>query len=158
MHIKDVIVYTLVGIIFGAGLIISGMVSRSKILNFLTFNENWDPSLLIVFCTAVALNLLSFQIIIKYRERPILNNQFKFPKNNKIDWKLIVGSIFFGLGWGFSGFCPGPMIMNLLFFTPHVSGCFLFTFIIGQSLAVGVQKLTQNGSSETVKLFFFLII
>lgn len=143
-HRKDVLVFTCVGFIFGAGLIISGMVSRAKILGFLKFDHNWDPSLLIVFGTAVGLNLLLFQIISRRRSSPILDSRFRFPSNRTVDFPLILGSVCFGLGWGFSGFCPGPMIMNLLFMTPHLNLFFLVAFLIGQSVAVCIQNLLKK--------------
>lgn len=141
---KDVFVYSCVGFIFGTGLIVSGMVSRSKIVHFLKFDRNWDPSLLIVFVCAVAINLIFFQIIIRYKKTPVLDSELRFPTNTKIDVKLVIGSICFGLGWGFSGFCPGPVLMNIVFVTPHINLFFIFSMFIGQSFAVGIQKISER--------------
>jgi uncharacterized membrane protein YedE/YeeE len=143
----DVLAYSAVGLLFGAGLIISGMVSRAKILNFLTFSEKWDPSLLIVFGTGVGINLIGYQLILKFRAKPVLDSRFRLPTNNTIDFKLVLGAVFFGLGWGFSGFCPGPFMMNLVFLTPHITLCFMVFYIIGQSLAEGINKLTKKSDN-----------
>ena len=95
------------GAFFGLGLTLSGMCRISKILGFLTLNDNWDPSLMFVMMSAVTINFFTFKCILSYN-KPKEAEKFGIVKNNVIDAKLIIGSIVFGIGWGLSGLCPGP--------------------------------------------------
>lgn len=78
---NDIIVATVVGLIFGLGLVVSGMVKRSKILGFLVINKHWDPSLLFVMLTAVAFNFITF----RSRSKPLLSSKFDVPTNTEVD-------------------------------------------------------------------------
>ena len=98
--------------IFGAGLMISGMTKVSKIIGFLTINENWDPSLMFVMVGALAFNFISFYFILKSNPVYKVTNS-GIPSAGSIDTKLISGAAVFGLGWGLSGLCPGPGMINL---------------------------------------------
>lgn len=96
------------GIVFGAGLSLSGMINPRKVLAFLDVAGQWDPTLLLVMSGAVAVTLISFHFVLK-RERPLLG-QFDLPTRRDIDTPLVVGASLFGLGWGLVGYCPGPVI------------------------------------------------
>lgn len=110
----------LIGIIFGLGLMISGMCRITKIAGFLTIDKDrWDPSLLFVMGSAVAINLPIWQYLLKKSNGPICCPKFSLPTNNKVDAKLIGGSALFGLGWGLSALCPGPGLINFFILT-HV--------------------------------------
>ena len=112
---KEIVEWALsfiLGVLFGIGLAISGMCNPHKILAFLTLDANWDPSLLFVMISAVGLNLLTFQLIYHYLEKPLLLGKYSTIKS-ELDWCVIVGPIVFGVGWGVSGLCPGPGILNL---------------------------------------------
>lgn len=99
-----------VGAIFTLGLGFGGMLQRAKIVNFLTMSDNWDPQLLILFCSAVGFNVLSFHYIINKKKIPVFAEKMELPTNKNIDFKLIFGSVIFGIGWGLGGLCPGPAL------------------------------------------------
>lgn len=100
------------GILFGCGLTISNMVNANKILNFLDITGNWDPSLLFVMLGAVLVTWIGYRYILKSKQ-PLLTEKFYFSQKKFIDINLIVGSAIFGIGWGLSGYCPGPAITAL---------------------------------------------
>lgn len=138
--VYDYLVSLFTGILFGIGLIISGMVKRRKIINFLNVSsKDWDPSLLFVLCSAVGLNLLTFNYLIRVKKKPLLAEKFELPDKTKIDLQLILGSAIFGIGWGIGGICPGPLIVNLFIYIPHTLA-FLSTCLIGQILAKYAEK------------------
>jgi uncharacterized membrane protein YedE/YeeE len=130
------IISLLVGIIFGLGLIIAQMTNPSKIIGFLTFGENWDPSLLFVMASAVFISFFAFSLA-KKKNKTLLNLDFEIPKRTDIDLSLIVGSALFGIGWGMVGLCPAPAIVSLafgnsqilLFIVSMLSGMYLFKLI-----------------------------
>ncbi len=103
----------LCGMLFGLGLALSGMTNTAKVLGFLDVLGDWDPDLLVVMASAVAVTLLSFRLII--RGRPLLTTSFALPAATAIDRRLIVGAILFGMGWGVFGYCPGPALAALVY-------------------------------------------
>jgi hypothetical protein len=103
--------YFLFGSIFGLGLLISGMCSQKKILSFLVLSPDWDPSLMFVMATAVCVNLITFQYTIA-NGCAILCNKIDLPDKG-IGLNVILGSALFGVGWGLTGFCPGPAMANI---------------------------------------------
>ncbi len=100
------VVALIAGIIFGIGILISGMASPAKVLNFFDFTGAWDPSLMFVMGGALLTTLLGYRLIFK-RGRPLLSNHFHLPDRSDLDLRLIVGAAIFGIGWGITGFCPG---------------------------------------------------
>ena len=100
------------GLIFGLGLILSGMGNPAKVQNFLDFFGQWDPSLALVMGGAIAVGLVAFTWA-KKRRTALLGDAMQLPTNQAIDRKLLTGSALFGVGWGLAGFCPGPALMNL---------------------------------------------
>jgi len=98
------------GLIFGLGLIISGMINPARVLNFLDWGQRWDPTLALVLGGAIVVALPGFYWVRK-RQKPLFSDEFEIPQNRKIDRKLIVGASLFGVGWGIGGFCPGPGIV-----------------------------------------------
>jgi uncharacterized membrane protein YedE/YeeE len=102
----------LAGLIFGAGLAISGMTNPLKVLAFLDVGGDWDPSLLFVLGGAVGVTAIAFRFILR-RPAPLLDSRFQLPAATAIDRPLLVGSLLFGIGWGISGYCPGPAIALL---------------------------------------------
>jgi uncharacterized membrane protein YedE/YeeE len=100
------------GLLFGAGLAVSGMTNPNKVLNFLDVTGSWDPSLALVMAAAVPVSALSFWLA-KRRHRPLLEPGFMLPQNTRLEASLVVGSALFGIGWGLGGYCPGPAVASL---------------------------------------------
>ena len=100
------------GLIFGAGIAISGMANPAKVLNFFDVAGAWDPSLLLVMGSALAVTALGYRFVLR-RDKPVCETRFHLPTNRKLDAPLVAGSAVFGIGWGISGFCPGGAIPAL---------------------------------------------
>ena len=107
------------GLIFGLGLLLSGMGNPAKVQNFLDFFGQWDPSLALVMGGAIAVGLIAFTWA-KRQKTALLGEPMQLPTSTTIDRKLLTGSGLFGIGWGLAGFCPGPALMNLATLTPQV--------------------------------------
>lgn len=107
------------GLIFGLGLLLSGMGNPAKVQNFLDFFGQWDPSLALVMGGAIAVGLIAFTWA-KRQKTALLGEPMQLPNSTTIDRKLLTGSALFGIGWGLAGFCPGPALMNLATLTPQV--------------------------------------
>ncbi|HUS32220.1 MAG TPA: DUF6691 family protein [Kofleriaceae bacterium] len=101
------------GAIFGAGVCVSGMVRPSKVLGFLDFGGAWDASLLVVMAAALSLHVVAWQIV-KRSRAPRYGTAFPDPPSKLIDMRLLGGAAVFGVGWGISGFCPGPAVISVL--------------------------------------------
>lgn len=106
------IVALLSGLVFGLGLILSGMGNPAKVQNFLDIGGTWDPSLGLVMGGAVAVGLVAFTWA-KRRKTSVLGEPMQLPTSTAVDRKLLTGAALFGAGWGLAGFCPGPAVMNL---------------------------------------------
>lgn len=131
-----IITSLMLGILFGTGLIISGMILPSKVLGFLDIAGAWDPSLGLVMAGAVLAAAGAFAIA-RRRRQSLLGFQIQLPGTRGIDRPLILGSLLFGIGWGIAGLCPGPAIVNLgtgqakavVFFLAMLAGMGGFEFI-----------------------------
>ncbi len=106
---KRNIASALAGMVFGFGLALAGMTHPEKVLGFLDVAGTWDASLLFVLGGAVCVTLITFRFILKLH-KPLLAEQFVITKDVQIDRPLIVGAALFGVGWGISGYCPGPAV------------------------------------------------
>lgn len=102
----------IVGLVFGVGLIVSGMTDPSKVLGFLDLAGDWDPSLAFVMGGAIVVGLVAFRIAGR-RERSLLGEPMRLPTASRIDRRLVLGSLAFGAGWGLAGYCPGPALASL---------------------------------------------
>ena len=100
----------LAGLTFGIGLIVAGMTNPAKILGFLDIAGTWDPSLALVMVGAIAVGLIAFTIA-RRRTMSALGLPMQLPTAGTIDFRLVAGSLVFGMGWGLAGFCPGPAIV-----------------------------------------------
>lgn len=101
------IVSLFAGTLFGFGLALSQMTNPAKIIGFLDFSGNWDPTLALVLAGAVLVTLVSFRFILR-RARPVFDVEFHLPTRHDVDSRLIGGAAIFGVGWGLAGLCPGP--------------------------------------------------
>jgi uncharacterized membrane protein YedE/YeeE len=107
----------LCGLIFGIGLVVSGMSNPAKVLNFLDLAGTWDASLLFVMVGAGGVTFIGYRLV-QTQSRPAFAERFHMPTARDIDGPLISSAAFFGLGWGLSGFCPGPAITGLALQAP----------------------------------------
>lgn len=102
----------LVGLVFGAGLLLSGMTDPGKVIGFLDVAGAWDPSLALVMGGAVIVGLLAFAVA-RRRTINFLGGAMHLPNSDDIDRRLLIGSLVFGVGWGLAGFCPGPAVVAM---------------------------------------------
>jgi uncharacterized membrane protein YedE/YeeE len=139
----QIIMALISGVVFGVGLTIAGMLDPSKISGFLDIFGVWDPSLAFVMAGGVAINAAGHRLIMK-QSAPLFALRFSLPSLTSIDRPLLLGSAIFGIGWGVSGLCPGPVLGNLLLI-PEKMG--LFAAIVCGGLWVGralKQRLFQS--------------
>jgi uncharacterized membrane protein YedE/YeeE len=102
----------LIGLLFGVGLILSGMTDPGKVIGFLDILGTWDPSLAFVMGGAIAVGVVAFGLA-KKRTVSFLGGAMHLPTSKDINARLVVGSLLFGAGWGLAGFCPGPALVSL---------------------------------------------
>jgi uncharacterized protein len=124
------------GVVFALGLGLSGMTQPSKVIAFLDVTGAWDPTLALVMGGAVLVGWLSFPAILR-RSKPLLDDRFALPKRTAIDARLLIGAALFGVGWGLSGYCPGPALVSLVTLSPAV---LIFVGSMGIGLLLG-QRL-----------------
>lgn len=133
----------LVGLIFGVGLIVSGMANPAKVLNFLDLAGTWDPSLAFVIGGAVLVTLIGYRLTMR-RAAPLFDTRFHLPTTSGIDASLIGGSALFGIGWGLGGLCPGPALVALTLMAPGTLA-FLPAMIVG----IAAARFWQSTSART---------
>lgn len=109
---KKILLALVSGTLFGLGLSLSQMINPNKVLGFLDITGNWDPSLAFVMLGALTVTFISFRWVLK-RSAPLLDNGFHVSKNRQVDKPLLLGAALFGIGWGMSGYCPGPAVAGL---------------------------------------------
>ena len=118
-----------VGLLFGLGLLVSGMADPAKVLAFLDVTGRWDPSLAFVMAGAVAETATGY-LVARRRGRPLLASRLEIPNRRDLDPRLIAGAAVFGLGWGLAGLCPGPAL-TLLTVAPAQAVTFVVAMVIG---------------------------
>jgi uncharacterized membrane protein YedE/YeeE len=126
------------GLLFGAGVTISGMVNPMKVLNFMDITGPWDASLIFVMGAALVVTLIGYQFAFR-RRSPLFATSFKLPTIGRIDARLLAGAALFGLGWGLSGFCPGPAVASLVFGRSE-SFMFVGAMAVGMIATMRVQR------------------
>lgn len=100
------------GLLFGLGLALAGMTDPARVLGFLDIFGAWDPTLMFVLGGAVVTTFIDYRLVFR-RERPMLGETFQLPTRRDLDARLIGGAALFGIGWGLSGYCPGPAIASI---------------------------------------------
>ncbi|MEO0029692.1 MAG: hypothetical protein RJB45_1733 [Pseudomonadota bacterium] len=132
----------LVGLLFGLGLILSGMTDPGKVIGFLDLAGLWDPSLALVMGGAIAVGFFAFAIA-KKRTANFLGGALHLPKSNQIDKPLVIGAMLFGAGWGLAGFCPGPGLVSLA--SGNAKGAFFVAFmLVGMQLFEIFNRITTK--------------
>ncbi len=131
----------LAGLVFGAGLLISGMVNPTKVVAFLDIFGAWDPSLAVVMVAALAVSAPGFMLA-NGRSRPLLAAQSVWPTKKQIDRPLFVGAALFGVGWGLVGLCPGPALESLATLSPGV-----IAFVAAMAVGMILQNIWQRSGA-----------
>jgi len=126
------------GLVFGLGLIVSGMANPAKVLGFLDLAGAWDPSLALVMAGAILVGFFAF-LVAKNRTRSFIGADMKLPTASAIDRRLLTGSALFGAGWGVAGFCPGPGLVALGMGEPKAL-VFVVAMLIGMALFTWREK------------------
>jgi uncharacterized membrane protein YedE/YeeE len=141
--VKRLVVAYVCGLAFAVGLGVSGMTHPSKVLAFLDFTGDWDPSLAVVMASGVLVNLVCFRLAAR-RGAPLLAPSFALPARTAVDRALVGGAALFGVGWGLGGFCPGPAIVSVVTgATPVVA------FVVAMLLAMGVFDAMEKAANTT---------
>ena len=133
----------LAGLLFGLGLILSGMTDPAKVLGFLDLAGNWDPSLAFVMGGALLVGSLVFPFATK-RPKSILGEALRLPTATRIDRRLVLGGLTFGMGWGLAGYCPGPALASLA-----QGGTKPFVFFIAMLAGMALFELLESIKSKS---------
>ena len=128
----------LAGLVFGFGLILSGMANPAKVLGFLDLAGRWDPSLALVMAGAIAVGVLAFAVA-RTRTLSFLGAEMKLPTARHIDRRLVMGGLLFGIGWGVAGFCPGPALVAL-----GMGESKAVVFVVAMLAGMGVFELLER--------------
>ena len=128
----------LAGLVFGLGLILSGMANPAKVLGFLDVAGSWDPSLALVMLGAIAVGLLAFTAA-RRRTKSLLGLPMRLPSSTDIDGRLLGGGLLFGIGWGIAGFCPGPALVAV-----GMGELKAVVFVGAMLLGMGIYELLER--------------
>ncbi|MYN43719.1 YeeE/YedE family protein [Pseudoduganella sp. FT93W] len=131
----------LAGLLFGLGLIISGMANPVKVQGFLDLAGNWDPSLAMVMAGAIGIGGFTF-LLARRRQLSLLGLPMQLPANSTITARLVLGSAAFGIGWGMAGFCPGPALVAMGAGYPKAAG-FVAAMVAGMAVFELVERWRQ---------------
>ena len=126
------------GLVFGIGLILSGMTDPGKVIGFLDLAGRWDPSLAFVMAGAILVGFAAF-IAARRGAQPVLGGDIRLPAVTRIDRRLILGSLVFGVGWGLAGFCPAPALLSL-----GTSTLKALTFVLGMLAGMALYELAER--------------
>lgn len=134
------------GLVFGLGLIISGMAWPPKVLNFLDLLGAWDPSLLVVMTAALLASAAGYALA-RRSSKPLLAEECQWPTRTGIERSLIAGATMFGAGWGLVGLCPGPALVNLATLSPQV-----IVFVLAMAAGMGAHDLWRKRQAKRVPI------
>ena len=134
------------GLVFGLGLIVSGMANPAKVLSFLDLAGAWDPSLALVMGGAIAVGFFAF-LVAKNRTRSLIGAEMKLPTASAIDNRLLGGSALFGAGWGIAGFCPGPGLAALGMGEPKAIA-FVAAMLVGMVIFSWLEKRKSPSAAD----------
>lgn len=140
-----IITSLIAGLVFGIGLIISGMTNPAKVLGFLDLAGLWDPSLALVMGGAIAVGVVAFQIARK-RSKSLLGDPMRLPSATQVDRRLLLGGLAFGVGWGLAGFCPGPALASLA-----SGGAKPAIFTVAMVAGMVIYELVERASAMRMK-------
>jgi len=143
--VNNTFISALTGVIFGAGLLLSGMTDANKVINFLDVGGAWDASLGFVMVGAICVNAVLYRLVLR-RESPLFAANFRIPTRSDIDARLVGGAALFGLGWGLGGYCPGPGFVSIAGADP-APAVFLASMLAGMLV---VKVGDQAGTPEPV--------
>ncbi|KGJ05200.1 hypothetical protein SAMN04487972_10361 [Paracoccus halophilus] len=132
----------LIGLIFGTGIAVSGMINPAKVLNFFDLAGSWDPSLALVMAGALAVAMPGYRLVLA-RRAPRFAPEFQLPDTRLIDLRLVAGSALFGIGWGIAGFCPGGALPALGSLRPEAL-IFVAALTLGLLIARGLKALAAR--------------
>ena len=136
------------GLVFGIGLIVSGMSDPGKVIGFLDVAGNWDPSLAFVMAGAIAVGFIAFRVAGK--RESFLGGAMKLPKRRDIDNRLVGGSLVFGIGWGLAGFCPGPAVV-IFASGSQAAAIFVGAMLMGMFVFVAMERLIHEPRRRTLE-------
>ena len=143
--VRDILVSFSIGILFGFGLIQSGMLQRHVVIEFLTIGKDWNIQLAFVLGSAVGINFFTFNFILQKITRPRYKEKYDLPTNTVVDHKLCVGSAIFGLGWGLSGICPGPAVLSFYIYCPQI-----LVYFISLCIGMYIESIYDNKIADLI--------
>lgn len=141
------------GLLFGIGLLLSGMTQPAKVVGFLDVLGGWDPSLALVMIGAIATHSLAY-LAVSRRQGPLWGGRWAIPSRRDIDTRLLAGAALFGAGWGLGGYCPGPALTSavsgsaptLLFVASMLAGMWLFA--LWEAASAGATKPEARAAAK----------
>lgn len=145
--IRTALLGLLAGLLFGVGLVVSGMSDPAKVLNFLDVFGTWDPSLAFVLGGASTTAFLGYRLV-RRRDRPVVFDAFELPTRSDVDARLVGGAALFGVGWGIGGFCPGPAWTALTLAAPGTLA-FLPAMLVGMGAMTWWSGRRRVGSGRS---------
>ncbi|KLV08832.1 hypothetical protein ABT56_00985 [Photobacterium aquae] len=140
MSFRVMMVSLVSGLLFGFGMMLSGMVDPAKVIGFLDISGQWDPRLAFVMGGALLVFAPGYWLLVRRRQQPVLGGAFNLPTSTILDKKLLLGATMFGVGWGMAGICPGPAVTSISGLNPAMI-IFLAALLLGMKIAPLGERL-----------------